>query len=176
MIDCLITSKTRIKILLRFFLNSQTTGYLRNLENEFGESTNSIRVELNKLEDAGFLKSSIEGNKKLFYANTSHPLFSDINNILRKVIGIDKIIEHIIGKIGTLEAAYLVGKLAEGKESDQIELALVGNNIDSNYIDSLILKAKEFISRKIEYSLLAEQEMKTKYTGKPVLLIWDSKA
>lgn len=176
MIDSLITSKTRIKILLRFFLNSQTTGYLRNLENEFGESTNSIRVELNKLENAGFLKSSIEGNKKLFYANTSHPLFTDINNILKKAIGIDKIIEHIIRKIGNLEAAFLVGKLAEGKESDQIEIAFIGNNINNDYIDSLILKARDLISRKIEYSVFAEQEMKTKFISKPVLLIWDSKA
>lgn len=176
MIDSLITSKTRIKILLRFFLNSQTTGYLRNLENEFGESTNSIRVELNKLENAGFLKSSIEGNKKLFFANTSHPLFADINNILKKVIGIDKIIELIISKIENIEATYLVGKLAEGKESDQIELAFIGNNINNDYIDSLILKARDLISRKIEYSVFAEQEMKTKFTSKPVLLIWDSKA
>ena len=55
MIETLISSKTRIKLLLKFFLNSNTTSYLRSLESEFGESTNAIRVELNRLENAGML-------------------------------------------------------------------------------------------------------------------------
>jgi DNA-binding transcriptional regulator PaaX len=63
MIESLITSKTRIKLLLKFFLNTQTKSYLRGLETEFGESTNSIRVELNRLENAGLLSASTEGNK-----------------------------------------------------------------------------------------------------------------
>ena len=55
MIETLISSKTRIKLLLKFFLNSNTTAYLRSLESEFGESTNAIRIELNRLEEAGML-------------------------------------------------------------------------------------------------------------------------
>ena len=51
MLDTLITSKTRIKLLLKFFLNAQTKSYLRSLEGEFGESTNAIRLELNKFEE-----------------------------------------------------------------------------------------------------------------------------
>ena len=82
MLDTLITSKTRIKLLLKFFLNGNTSSYLRNLESEFGESSNAIRLELNKFEEAGLLNTSLEGNKKLFKANTQHPLFKDIHNIL----------------------------------------------------------------------------------------------
>jgi DNA-binding transcriptional regulator PaaX len=64
MIETLISSKTRIKLLLKFFLNSNTTAYLRSLEEEFGESTNSIRIELNRFEKAGFLASHSQANKK----------------------------------------------------------------------------------------------------------------
>ena len=95
MIETLISSKTRIKLLLKFFLNSKTTAYLRSLEGEFGESTNAIRVELNKLENAGMLSSSLKGNKKIFQANTKHPLFGEIHNILLKHIGLDQIIENV---------------------------------------------------------------------------------
>jgi len=42
MIKTLISSKTRIKLLLKFFLNSYNTAYLRNLEEEFQGSNNSI--------------------------------------------------------------------------------------------------------------------------------------
>jgi len=62
MIEALISSKTRIKLLLKFFLNSNATSYLRGLESEFGESTNSIRIELNRFEEAGMLTSYNQGN------------------------------------------------------------------------------------------------------------------
>jgi len=38
MLEALITSKTRIKLMPKFFLNSASTGYLRGLASEFGES------------------------------------------------------------------------------------------------------------------------------------------
>jgi len=172
MIESLITSKTRIKLLLKFFLNSQTKSYLRGLESEFGESTNSIRIELNRLENAGLLDTSTEGNKKMFHANTRHPLFNDINNILKKFIGIDQIIDKITSQIGDLQAAYLTGDFAIGKDSKIIDLALVGDKLDRVYIERLVEKAEEFISRRIKYIILTREEMRQFYNDKPVLLIW----
>lgn len=55
MLDSLITSKTRLKLLIKFFVSARNQGYLRGLADEFQESTNAIRKELNQLEDAGFL-------------------------------------------------------------------------------------------------------------------------
>ena len=69
MLDTLISSKTRVKLLLKFFLNSNTRSYLRSLETEFGESTNAIRIEINRFEQAGMLSSELVGNKKMFRAN-----------------------------------------------------------------------------------------------------------
>ncbi|MEI6410390.1 MAG: ArsR family transcriptional regulator, partial [Bacteroidota bacterium] len=107
MIDALISSKTRIKLLLKFFLNSNTTAYLRSLESEFGESSNGIRVELNRMEDAGLLVSNSDGNKKIFQANTAHPLFREIHNILLKHIGLDQVIETVIQRLGDVQRVYL---------------------------------------------------------------------
>lgn len=174
MLESLITSKTRVKLLLKFFLNSQTKSYLRSLETEFGESTNSIRVELNRLEDAGLLSVASEGNKKLFFANTQHPLFKDINNILRKFVGIDQIIDQVTTQIGDLQAAFLTGDFAIGKDSKIIDLALVGYKLDRPFIDTLVEKAERFISRRIKYIILTEEEMSQFFINKPVLLIWKS--
>ncbi len=174
MLDSLITSKTRIKILLKFFLNSKNKGYLRNLESEFDESSNSIRIELNKLEKAGLLKSSSEGNKKIFSANTDHPLFSDIHNILKKFIGIDQIIEHVIKQIGDLKAAYLTGSFALGKDSKTIDLALIGNKLDFNYIQELVSKAENYIHRTITFVILEEEDLIKTYESKGILLIWNA--
>lgn len=174
MIESLITSKTRIKLLLKFFLNTQTKSYLRGLETEFGESSNSIRVELNRLETAGLLSAATEGNKKMFYANTGHPLYGDINSILRKFIGIDHIIEQVTSQIGELQSAYVTGDFAIGRDSNIIDLALVGEKLDRPFIDSLIEKAESFIHRRIKYLVLTADEMRQYFNNQPVLLIWKS--
>lgn len=57
MLDTLIQSKTRLKLLLRFFLNPDSSAYLRGLAQEFDESTNAVRVELNRFEEAGLIQS-----------------------------------------------------------------------------------------------------------------------
>ncbi len=145
MLDSIITSKTRIKLLLKFFLNSQTKSYLRNLEQEFGESTNAIRVELNRLEGAGLLSSEILGNRKYFSANTKHPLYNDINNILKKFVGIDKLIERVISQIGDLEKAYLTGDFAIGRDSKIVDLVMVGENIETGIVEELITKTEKII-------------------------------
>ncbi len=73
MLETLITSKTRVKLLMKFFLNYHNISYLRDLASEFGESTNAIRLELNKMEEAGLLLATHKGNKKLFKANAKTP-------------------------------------------------------------------------------------------------------
>ncbi|RYY33118.1 MAG: hypothetical protein EOP46_17330 [Sphingobacteriaceae bacterium] len=66
---------------MKFFLNSDNKAYLRSLESEFGESSNAIRVELNRFEDVGLLVSSSSKNKKVYQANKEHSLFKEIHNI-----------------------------------------------------------------------------------------------
>ena len=56
MLGELITSRTRLRLLIKFFISQANSGYLNGLANEMGESTNSIRKELNHLYDAGYLK------------------------------------------------------------------------------------------------------------------------
>lgn len=160
MLDTLITSKTRLKLLVKFFLNASTRSYLRDLEAEFGESTNGIRVELNRFEEAGMLVSHFERNKKIFAANTNHPLFNDIHNILMKVTGIDQVVENVLNRLGGLQQAWLIGDFARGKNSGSIELLLVGESINLEYLINLVEKAREIINRQIVYTLLLPEDVK----------------
>ena len=175
MIDTLISSKTRIKLLLKFFLNSRTTAYLRNLEEEFGESTNGIRLELNKFEKAGFLDSFSEGNKKLFTVNTKHPLFKDIHNIVLKLVGLDHVVDYIVQRIGDLQKVYLVGKLATGQDTNIIDIVLVGENLNKTFLLEQVDKAEKKIGKKIRYVIYSSAEFdlnKIKEPGMHPLLIW----
>ncbi len=175
MLDPLITSKTRFKLLMKFFLNSNSSSYLRELESEFRESTNAIRLELNRFEKAGLLESSTSGNKKFYRANLSHPLFPDINNILKKYVGFDKIIENIINKLGDLKCVYVVGEFAKGNDNHVIDLIFVCDEIDREYLVGLVEKAEKLISRRIRYLVFRPGEFKqylTTLKSSEVLLLW----
>ncbi|HMK04889.1 MAG TPA: hypothetical protein VK489_11885 [Ferruginibacter sp.] len=174
MIEALISSKTRIKLLLKFFLNSSNKAYLRGLEEEFGESTNAIRLELNKLEQVGMITSDVQGNKKYFKANVKHPLFFDLHSIIRKYVGIDTIIENVISQLGQVEKVYLTGEFARGLNNHIIDLEFVGI-VNVNYLTELIQKAEVLVKRKIRYVVYSPAEyaaIKDADTGYEKLLIW----
>jgi predicted nucleotidyltransferase len=175
MLQALITSKTRVKLLMKFFLNSRNTSYLRDRATEFGESTNAIRLELNHLEEAGLLHSRMEGNKKIFQANCKHPLFSNIHNLLLKHTGIDRIVENVVSKLGGLHRAYVVGSFARGIDNPVIDLLLTGNDIDTNFLLKLIEKAEGMIDRKIRFVIISPEETE-KYLGiyPEALLLWQA--
>jgi len=160
MIENLITSKTKIKLLLKFFLNPDTKGYLRQLAKEFNESTNGIRVELNKLSKAQIIESQKEGRSKIYKANTKHPLFKEIRQIVLKSTGIDKVISDIIGKTGDVYTALLRGDYAVGKDSGLIDLVIVGDNLNTEEIDRVRKKTEKLIDRKISILQLTINEYK----------------
>lgn len=180
MLETLISSRTRIKLLLRLFLNPGTTAYLRGLADEFDESTNSIRVELNRFEDAGMILSESRGNKKMYKANDRHPLFGDLRSILMKYIGIDRVIEVVIDRMGNVERLYLTGDYAKGKDSGIIDLVLVGD-IDKEYLVKMVSKAEKLIDRKVRFLTYDSKEWNSYQhsmngAGKEkYLLLWENK-
>ncbi len=174
MIEALISSKTRIKLLLKFFLNSNNKAYLRGLEDEFGESSNAIRLELNKLEQVGMITSDVQGNKKFFKANIKHPLFSELHSIIKKYVGIDTIIENVISQLGDVEKVYLTGEFAKGLNNHIIDLEFVGS-VNINYLTELIQKAEGIVKRKIRYVVYTPKEhaeLKNVDNSSEKLLIW----
>ena len=173
MLDTLVTSKTRVKLILKFFLNPRSSAYLRGLSEEFGESSNAVRLELNRFEQAGLLESEAIGNKKLYRANVKHPLFRDINNIIRKTIGIDQIVDEVVTKLGDVEEAYVTGDFAIGKNGKTIDILLTGTNINKDFLVKLIEKAESLIKRKIRYLILSPNEAPAHLgDGKSSMLIW----
>ena len=157
MLDSLITSKTRIKLLLKFFLNPETKAYLRSLAKELGESTNSIRVELNRLTEANLLNNSEDGRIKLYRANTEHPLFPELHNLVKKFLGIDQLIDTILAELGNVEIAFITGDYAQGIDSGIIDLVVVGD-VNNNYLQDLVQKAEVIIKRKIRTLVLNIEE------------------
>jgi hypothetical protein len=158
MLDSLITSKTRMKLLLKFFSNSNTKAYLRGLAEEFGESTNSIRVELNRLSDAGLLLHEQNGNTVLYKANAQNPFFKALHKLVMKYMGVDDVLESVVRKVGNLELAFITGDYAKGIDSGVIDLVLVAFSLDKDFLGLLHKRAEELTQRKIRMLTLTPEE------------------
>ena len=173
----LIGSKTRIKILTRFFFNPQTRSYLRELANEFNVSTNSVRAELNQLTKSRLLTYEKNGRSVFYRANQNHPLFPELESMVRKVMGIDQVIDGVVNLLGDLEKAYIIDDYAEGKDTGIIDLLLIGD-INQNYLNNLIKKTESYINRKIRSLVLNQEEYNKLFPElkkRPLLLVWEAK-
>ncbi len=159
---------------MRFFFNPQTRSYLRELAKEFNVSSNAVREELNQLTRTNLLRSEKTGRQVFYQANTEHTLFPELKSMVGKVMGIDKVIDGIINRLGDLEQAYLIDDYAEGKDTGIIDILLVGQ-IDPYHLNDLSRKTERYIHRKIRSLVLS----RTEYEGllpeldhRPRLLIW----
>ena len=177
MLETLITSKTRLKLLLKFFMNPETQAYLRELASEFGESTNGIRLELNGLTKAKLLKSENIGRTVIYRANKNHALFTDIQSVVQKYVGINHLVDDLISELGQIDAAYIIGDYAHGSDSGLIDLAIVGQ-VNQVVLQRLVDKTGKIISRKIRPLVLDQEELERLWNQLDIehaLPIWGDK-
>ena len=153
MLGELITSKTRLRLLIKFFVSQANRGYLNGLAIEMGESTNSIRKELNHLQGAGYLDKVKIDNKVEYKANIKHPLYQVLRKVVLKHLGLEDLVEKVLERMGDVKEIILVGDYALGVDSGNIEVFLIGDNLDMEYIAQLENKIDKLIKRKVSFYL-----------------------
>ncbi|MGB1444357.1 MAG: ArsR family transcriptional regulator [Flavobacteriaceae bacterium] len=153
MLNQLITSKTRLRLLIKFFISQANRGYLNGLASEFNESTNSIRKELNHLSEAGYLEKYKDNNKVGYKANVNHPMFDILRKIVHKHLGLEDIVTRVLERMGEVEKIVLIGDYAKGLDTGIIDIVLLGKNLNTEYIDSLEDKIKPLIEREVNFYL-----------------------
>lgn len=153
MLDSLITSKTRIRLLVKFFINAANAGYLRGLATEMNENTNAIRKELNNLSEAGYIVRDASEAKVMYRANTAHPLFTTLQQLIRKHIGIDRIITQILERMGEVTRIFVLGDYAQGIDSGTIEIVIEGPALNDSYIKQLVPKIQNEINKEVNIQI-----------------------
>ena len=145
----------RLKLLLRFFSSAQAQYYLRGLAEEFGDSTNAVRTELIKLEEAGLLESQVDGKRILYRANSKNPFYRDLVKLVGMHLGFEAIVERILERLDSIDAAYIVGDYAKGIDSGTIEVLLVGD-VDQDYLEQLKKRVKTDLGREVKVIVTKE--------------------
>ena len=153
MLGELITSKTRLRLLIKFFISQANTGYLNGLASEMGESTNSIRKELNHLHGAGYLEKIKNENKIEYKVNSGHPLYKTLREVVLKHLGLIDLVDTVLERMGDVDKIILVGDYARGNDSGNIEIFLTGKSLNTYYISNLEKKIKKLIGRQVSFYL-----------------------
>lgn len=157
MLAQLFTSKTRIRLLLKLFLNPQVSCYLRELASEFALSPTALKEELDSLSSAGYLARKQSGRSIYFRANTDHPFFPEIHSIVKKTLGIDKLLDDVLASLGQVATVYILDDYALGKDSGIIDLLVVGD-VDRARLEELAGITERKINRKIRALTMSAQE------------------
>ena len=93
-------------------------------------------------------------NKIIYNANKAHPLFKVLQKVIRQHLGIEEIIDSILDKIGDVKSVAIVGDYAKGIDSGLIKIVLLGDEINVNYLEDLIVKVEKKITRKVSFKIV----------------------
>ena len=157
MLSQLFTSKTRIQLLLKLFLNPDVSCYLRELATEFAVSPNAVKEELDSLTEAGYLEKKKQGRSLFFRANTSHPIFPELHSIVKKSLGIDRVIEEVRADLGDVKAVFILDDYALGKDSGLIDLLIVGE-VKADRLREYVRITEGKIKRKLRVLVLGADD------------------
>ena len=158
MLANLITSRTRLRLLVKFFINVANEGYLRGLATEMQESTNAIRKELNNLSEAGYLTRIELENKITYKANQHNPFFALLQQVVHKYIGLDTLVDMVLERMGAVKRVFVVGDYAEGIDSGTIEVVLEGDDLNKAYIEQLSEKIAKEIQKQVIFYLTTQHD------------------
>ena len=125
-----------------------------------GESTNSIRKELNHLFDAGYINKIKKDNKIEYEVNSKHPLYETLKKVVYKHLGLEDIVSTVIDRMGNVKQIILIGDYAKGIDSGNIEIILIGENLNFKYINQLENKIENLIKRKVSLFTLSFSQIK----------------
>jgi predicted nucleotidyltransferase len=163
MIDILIKSKIRQKILSRFFADESRRFYINEMARLVNTTQGTCRRELNKLVDVGVLTTSKEGNLLYYQVNKQTPLYREFSAIIQKTIGIEAKLKSLLQGFKGISYAFIFGSYAkrEFKAESDIDVVIIGI-IEEDSLIKVFKDVERAIGREINYHIYTGKEFKSK--------------
>lgn len=161
----IMISKTRVKMLELFFLNSEEMFYVRQISRRTKEQVNAVRRELDRLLGAGMLKSEERGNRLYYYLNKNYPYYQEFLQMIVKSTGLGRKIRHNRRKLGSLEFVMFSGKYVSktAPAKDEVDMLFVGDLVLSE-LTALIKEDEERLGREINFAVFSIEEFEFRKT------------
>lgn len=159
MLEHLITSQAKRRLLKLFITNPDSDFYTREIAKLTGESPNGVRRELAHLEKAGLVKSRREGNLKYYSLVQDFPFYPELKRIIYATVGLGDYLGAKLKEPQQIELAFVYGSVAKNGETakSDIDLFVVGE-IDESELHSIVSQIEADIRRSINYILMSKDE------------------
>jgi len=159
MLEHLITSKAKRRLLKLFITNPDSDFYTREIAKLTGESPNGVRRELAHLEKVGLVTSRREGNLKYYSLVKDFPFYPELKKIIYATVGLGDYLSAKFKEPRQIELAFIYGSVAKNGETakSDIDLFIVGE-IDESELHNLVSQVEADIRRSINYVLMSKDE------------------
>ena len=162
--DLLFPNQYRRKVLGLLLMRPEQQIHLRELARVIGAAPGTLKKELDALCEAGLLRAERVGNQVRFCANTAHPVFPELQALIRKTIGLADALRLSLAPLaGRIDAAFVFGSRASGTESagSDIDLMVVGDAGFAEIVD-VTYAAQATLGREINPKVMSASEWQTK--------------
>lgn len=136
----LLFGKTRQAILSRLFDVPVSSFYVRELSRHTGISPGALQHELKQLVAADLILREQDGNRVIYRANTTHPIYPDLLNLVRKTCGLPRQIKNALEPLAdNIECAAIYGSTAKHKDHSRsdVDLLIVGQVSLAQVLDAV---------------------------------------
>ncbi len=159
MLEHLITSKAKRRLLKLFITNPAGEFYVREIARLTGEPVNAVRRELVHLEKAGLVKSRRQGNLKYHSLVKEFPFYPELKKIIYATIGLGDYLTERLRDPRQIELAFVYGSVARNEETTKsdIDLFVVGG-IDELELHGVVSQIEADIRRSINYVSMSGAE------------------
>ena len=164
MLETLLGSRLRAKVLGWLFSHPDERYYVRQLTSLVKEDSTNVSRELSRLEKTGILLSTIEGKQKYYQANRKSPIFDDLHGLIIKTAGVADVLRSaLIPAQKRIRLAFIFGSLATGTENrrSDVDIMVVGT-VSFEKVISLLHPAEEKLRREINSVVYPIAEFKKK--------------
>ena len=162
--DLLFPNQYRRKVLGLLLMRPEQQIHLRELARVIVAAPGTLKKELDALCEAGLLRAERVGNQVRFCANTAHPVFPELQALIRKTIGlVDALRLSLAPLAGRIDAAFIFGSMASGTESagSDIDLMVVGDAGFAEIVDATYA-AQATLGREINPKVMSASEWQAK--------------
>lgn len=156
-------SKTRQRILSLLYGKVDQRFYTNEIVRWVKVGTGSVQRELERLVSSDILIRSREGNQSYYQANPANPIFAELVAIVKKTFGVTEHLKQALLPIDKqLYYAFIYGSIAKGSEtaSSDIDVMLVGDELDYGEVMALLMPVEELVQRPINPTLYTVDEFK----------------
>lgn len=159
MLQHIIPSKARRKILELFFHHPGENYYLRRVVRETTEEVNAVKRELDILADEKLLLREKRLNKVYYTLNKNYQFYDEFLRIFTKTGLLPTLIYKNLSKIGKIKFIALSTKFAKNVviKEDEIYLLMVGIIVVAE-VEAIIAETEKNFGRSINYTVMTEDE------------------